>query len=696
MGPELVKPHHLGRRAVIYVRQSTPHQVLTNQESLRLQYALKQHARELGWHEADIDVIDADLGLSGAAAAHRQGFKDLVARVTLGEVGLILSTEVTRLARNCSDWYPLLDVCGHCQCLIADRDGVYDAGSANGRLLLGLKGTISELELHTLRSRLTAGLLAKAARGELALQLPIGLVRDASGVVTKDPDQEIQARTALVFATFLGVRTAMATVRALQARGLTLPRRDRHGDIRWRPATLMAVVGMLRNPAYAGTFVYGRSRLKPSATLGAQPVRLLRPSEGWRFVVKDKYPAYIDIATYEKIQAMLDSNRADYMRTKGRGIPRDGAALLHGIVWCGECGHKMAVRYKGGSQYVCNHLHQQHAAPVCQCLRAAAIDARVAAAFLEAVAPAEIEAWSRARKAQRQADEAFQRAEAQQVERLRYQAALAERQFNRVDPDNRLVAAELERRWEVALSELRQAEVVLARRGAAVASTRPDTIDPRLRAKVVSLGQRLPGLWADPKVSRAHRKALLRCLIDKVVLRRRARDQVAVRIVWRGGAVSEFEVTMPVNTLTSLSRYAEMEARVLDLAQTGIEDDMIAHTLTAEGHHSAQHGTALLPSTVRHIRLQHGLKRVPVQTRWPRVPGWLTVTSIAARLQLPEKWLRDRLRAGAIQTVREPSGRYLFPDSEGTLEALRQLRARAVKQVDLMPSRLQHQEHHHV
>ena len=222
MGSELVKPHHLGRRAVIYVRQSTPHQVLTNQESLRLQYALRQRARELGWREADIDVIDADLGLSGGTAAHRQGFKEMVARVTLGEVGLILSTEVTRLARNCSDWYPLLDVCGHRQRLIADRDGVYDAGSANGRLLLGLKGTISELELHTLRGRLTAGLLAKAARGELALQLPVGLVRDASGVVGKDPDQEIQARIALVFATFLEVRTAMAVMRALQARGLSL------------------------------------------------------------------------------------------------------------------------------------------------------------------------------------------------------------------------------------------------------------------------------------------------------------------------------------------------------------------------------------------------------------------------------------------------------------------------------------------
>src|SRR5215212_2572232 len=288
-------PRHLCRKAVIYIRQSTPHQVLSNQESLRLQYALRQRARDLGWN-------DADLGQSGAAVEHRHGFKDLIARVTLGEVGLILSYEVTRLARNCSDWYPLLDLCGYRRCLIGDRDGVYDAGSANGRLLLGLKGTISEVELHTLRGRLTAGLLAKAARGELALQLPIGLVRDASGVVTKDPDQEIQVRVALVFATFLEVRTAMAVMRTLQARGLTLPRRDRHGDVRWRPATLPAIVGMLKNPAYAGMFAYGRTRSGPPVVRSGRPAQLPRPREGWKFVVKDKYPAYIDVKTFEKIQ----------------------------------------------------------------------------------------------------------------------------------------------------------------------------------------------------------------------------------------------------------------------------------------------------------------------------------------------------------------------------------------------------------
>ena len=237
MKSELVAPGHLARKAVVYIRQSTPHQVVSNQESLRLQYALRQRARELGWHEADIDVIDADLGRSGASATQRSGFKELVGRVGLSEVGLILSIDVTRLARNCSDWYPLLDICGLRGCLIADRDGVYDPGTPNGRLLLGLKGSISELELHTIRSRLTAGLLAKAERGELALMLPIGLVRDLSGVVVKDPDTSVQDRLGLIFQLFLKFHSIAKVMRVLNERSLELPRRDRHGDLRWARAT---------------------------------------------------------------------------------------------------------------------------------------------------------------------------------------------------------------------------------------------------------------------------------------------------------------------------------------------------------------------------------------------------------------------------------------------------------------------------
>src|SRR5215210_5461861 len=318
MASELVKPHHLQRRAVIYVRQSTPHQVLTNQESLRLQYALQGRARALGWHEADIEVIDSDLGTSGAASDHRRGFKDLVARVTLGEVGLILSIDVTRLARNCSDWYPLLDVCGHRECLIADRDGVYDPGTPNGRLLLGLKGTISELELHTIRSRLTAGLLAKAERGELSLSLPVGLTRVSGDLVVKDADVEVQERLRLVFQSFLRLRTAAKVMRMFNAQGLDLPRRDRHGDLRWTRASVSAVIAILKNPAYAGAFVYGRRQASAVTSRTGRAMKRPRPMQEWRFVVKDRYPAYIDWATYEKIRSILSDNRAEYMRNKTR------------------------------------------------------------------------------------------------------------------------------------------------------------------------------------------------------------------------------------------------------------------------------------------------------------------------------------------------------------------------------------------
>src|SRR3978361_2181136 len=241
MTSDLVTARHLCRKAVIYIRQSTPHQVITNQESLRLQYALRQRAGDLGWDAGNIELVDADLGLSGATMTHREGFKDVIARVTLGEIGIILSYEVTRLARNCSDWYPLLDLCGYQHCLIGDRDGGYDPGSANGRLLLGLKGTISEVELHTLRGRLTAGLLSKAERGDLALALPVGLVRSAQGVVSKDPDRAVQGCLELVFSRFLEQRSAGKVLNSLRARGLKLPRHEPGGEVSWTCPTAGAV-----------------------------------------------------------------------------------------------------------------------------------------------------------------------------------------------------------------------------------------------------------------------------------------------------------------------------------------------------------------------------------------------------------------------------------------------------------------------
>lgn len=347
---ELITPRHLARRAIIYVRQSSPHQVLSNQESLRLQYALKQRALSLGWRSEDIEIIDADLGLTGASAQHREGFKELVSKVTLGQAGIILSSEVTRLSRNCSDWYPLLDLCGYKDCLIADRDGIYDPASPNGRLLLGLKGQISELELHTIRARLTAGLLNKAERGELALTLPVGLVRDASGQVRKDPNREVQERLDLVFSTFLQLKSASKVLRSFNEQELGLPRYDRFGDVVWKKPRVAALLAILKNPAYAGAFVYGRTRTTREASGEASLTRL--PMAEWKICVKDKYPAYVSWETFEKIQAQLHDNYAEYTSTHARGVPRSGAALLHGIVCCGECGHQMVVQYKGSPRYI--------------------------------------------------------------------------------------------------------------------------------------------------------------------------------------------------------------------------------------------------------------------------------------------------------------------------------------------------------
>ena len=694
MRSELVKPTHLARKAVVYIRQSTPHQIVSNQESLRLQYALQQRARELGWHEADIDVIDADLGLSGASAAQRSGFKELVGRVGLSEIGLILSIDVTRLARNCSDWYPLLDICGLRGCLIADRDGVYDPGSANGRLLLGLKGTISELELHTIRSRLTAGLLAKAARGELALMLPTGLVRDPSGIVVKEPNIEVQQRLGLVFQTFLKFRTVAKVMRVLNERSLDLPRRDRHGDLRWARATVSAVSRILQNPAYAGAFVYGRTRPRRVTGDGGSPGKMPRPVEDWLIVVKDRYPAYIDWTAYEKIRSIIRDNRAEYMQAKTRGTPRDGDLLLHGIAWCARCGHKMYVRYKGGGEYVCNHLRSHVGLPACQHIRALQVDAAVADAFLAALAPAELDALSRAGRARRQIETALRSGAERQLERKRYAATLAERQFNRVDPDNRLVAGELERRWEEALNEVRAAEEALAQQSAPqpLAQT---IIGKALNSKIVVLAGRLPQIWADPATSDGQRKALLRCLVEKVVLDRGERDVARVRIVWRGGAVSELEVKMRVNAVTRLARGAEMRERLLDLARAGLPDDEIAAILTAEGHRSPNCPQKVLPVTVQRIRLGAGIKVTAQRTRWDHDSSLISATQLAAKLDIPVNWLYVQIRQQRLLMDRQPSGAYLFENTTSVIDGVRNLRNHAVSHLDLRICQSHEEGHQH-
>jgi DNA invertase Pin-like site-specific DNA recombinase len=679
---ELITPAHLARKAIIYIRQSTPQQVLTNQESTRLQYALKQRALELGWPSEDIEVIDADLGLRGASATHREGFQELVAKVTLGQVGLILSFDVTRLARNCSDWYPLLDVCGYRHCLIADHNNIYDPATFDGRMLLGLKGQMSELELYTIRARMTAGLLNKAQRGELALQLPVGLVRDSLGQVVKNPNLEVQQRLELVFNTFLRLKTAGKVVGHFNEQSLRIPRRDRFGDVSWKRPTVAAILDILKNPAYAGAFVYGRTRTLRDAADKARQKRL--PVEQWRIRVNDKYPAYISWETFQKIQAMIEDNYAEYEHNKSRGIPRAGAALLHGLVYCGECGHKMMVQYKGGNQYLCNALRQQYQVPVCQRIPGDPIDAQVIDAFFQALSPLELDLYERVLATQQEADEKIDQAHRQQLERLHYQVALAERQFNRVDPDNRLVAAELEKRWEAALRELKQAEERYAPEQHK--QVNPIALPPELKEAFNAIGQKLPQIWQQDTLSREQKKAFLRCLIDKVVIHRVAADRVQTRIVWRGGDTTIFVVPVPVGSFVDLSAAAEMEQIILDLYQQGQTDEEIAAQLTALGCRSPMRTDRVLPSTVRNIRLKHGLFLVRSQSHPRQIPGYLTLTQVARALEVKPHWLYHQINKGCIQIDKDgQTGLYLFPDSPDTLALLRRFQAGECKEICFSP-----------
>jgi DNA invertase Pin-like site-specific DNA recombinase len=676
---ECIPPSHLSRLAVVYIRQSSPHQVSTNQESLKLQYNLASRAHGYGWPPDRVRVIDADLGRSGRTAESRPGFQELVTLVTLEQVGVLFAYDVTRLARNCTDWYQLLDLCGLRGCLVGDQDGVYDPATPNGRLILGLKGLISELELHTLRRRMTDGLLNKARRGELALPLPVGLARDALGQVHKHPDQEVQSRIDLVFATFLRVRAVSQVVRWFNQRGLRLPRRDRFGDVVWRPATIDGVGSILKNPAYAGAFVYGRTRT--TSRPGASPPTVKRlPPEEWAIRIPDKYPAYIPWETFERVQAMLHDNRSDYQRRHSRGVPRGGRALLHGLVYCGQCGHKMVVSYKSWPRYTCCYLRNKYrAVRDCQFVPADPIDRFIVQAFLEALAPAELDLYARALDAIRQEEEQVQHARRQELERLRYQARLAERQFNQADPDNRLVAAELERRWEMALRELQAAEEGHQREQRQCRA--PAELEATTRQALADVGKTIPEWWRQDLLSVQQKKALLRCLIDKVVVRRSAPDTVDLRIVWKGGDTSTAELPIPVGSWGKLASAGAMRQAIEDLARQGKSDQEIAEQLTRQGYRSPRR-LALTAATIRSIRFRFGVAVQRSRRCRRRVPGYLTVPQVARKLKIAPSWIYERIQGGVIKVKKDLERRlYLFPDNPATVAAFRQLLAGKLQKV---------------
>ena len=528
---------HRRRRAVVYVRQSSPAQVAANVESAARQYALRERALGLGWPATAISVVDEDTGRSGASSAGRLGFKELVAEVGLGQVGLVLALEVSRLARCSADWHQLLDLCALTGTLIADQDGVYSPAEFNDRLLLGLKGTMSEGELHLIRTRLDGGLRNKAERGELRLHLPVGLDRDERGQIVLSADEQVRAAIGRVFSLWRRLGSARQVFAELVAEGERLPRR-RLGErrIRWASPTYAAVRDFLTNPAYAGAFAFGRTReekrLGPDGQLRVGVVEL--PFEEWAVCLPDHHPGYVSWEEYLATRERLRANTRP--RGEGGGAAREGPALLQGLLRCGRCGRRMQVSYSGKDgrtpRYLCTRARDFHGAEAaCQALGGRRLDRAVVEAFLEAVSPAAVGACASAiveLEAQHEERLAGQRLA---LERVEYEAERARRQYDACEPENRLVARTLERAYELALAEVEREQRALV----SLEHARPEPLSGQERQMLARLARDLPRLWQATTTSDRERKELLRTLLcDVSVSLHRPEGCAEVELSWEG------------------------------------------------------------------------------------------------------------------------------------------------------------------
>jgi excisionase family DNA binding protein len=637
---------HLRRRAVVYVRQSTMTQVERNPESRARQYALRQRAIDLGWPAASVSVVDEDLGRSGASTDGRFGFKELVAEVGLGQVGLILALETSRLARSSADWHQLLDLCALTGSLIADQDGIYSPGNFNDRLLLGLKGTMSEAELHLIRARLDGGLRNKAQRGELEQNLPVGLDRDEDGRTVLAADEQVRHAIGRVFELWRRIGSARQVVAVLRDEDQRIPRRS-VGDrrVRWVPATYGSVHGLLTNPAYAGAFVWGRTSQKKQLDLSGRVRRRTvdLPIEQWSVCLPEHHPGYV---TWDEYLATRERLRAN-VRPKGEGggAARGGAALLQGIVRCGRCGRRMQVAYSGNKgnvpRYACVRAHQMHGTDrACQSLGALRLEKAVTAAFLEAITPAGLRASAEAVCELERQHEDRLTGQRLAVERAEFETGRTQRQFDACEPENRLVARTLESRLEAALAELDRERRKLAE----LETRRPEPLTPAERQALTRLVRDLPRLWAAESTTARDRKELLRTLISEVIVTVEQEPRRAeVQIMWEGGARSELTVALNTRGPES-NRTDEDTIELVRKLATHTTDQQIAAILNKQGRRT---GTGLVfnEPRVRSLRTKFG---IPAAAAADPDSGLFTVAQAATELGVAHTTIYRWLRAGML------------------------------------------------
>ena len=652
---ERITTAHRAKLAYVYVRQSSPGQVRHHQESTELQYRLVERVVLLGWPRERVQVIDDDLGKSGASSDERFGFQRLIAEVGLNKAGLVISLDASRLARNNRDWHQLLELCSVFGVLIADGERLYDPGVYHDRLLLGLSGIMSEAELHQIRMRLHQGERQKAARGDLRLPLPAGLTHSREGGVILTPDEEVQERLRLVFTKFRELRSAKAVMRYLRRAGLVLPVRPIQGpaphEIIWRPADSAKVIHILKNPAYAGAYVYGRRRQNP---IRQQPgnrriATVTVALEDWSVCLRDAHPAYIDWEEFMANQRQLADNLNRY--EAGRpGVPRKGSALLQGIVSCGRCGRRMCLRYSGPQGnypvYMCAADHSADGRPRCQEVRALRVDAEVERLLLVALRPDQIALAIAALGEIEQESLVLERQWTLKRERARFEADRARRQYDTVEPENRLVARSLERLWE---EKLRRAEDVEREHDAwqreqAILITEAD------RADILALGENVPLIWHAGTTTSADRKQIVRLVISDVFVdQKRERGRVWIKIIWQTGATSEHWLQRRVQSYAHHADPDQLQSRIRELNASNKMDAEIAIILNAEGFCSA-HGPAFKGETIHLLRKRWHIPTVKINgstvnpLRWP--DGTYSVQGAAEVLGITSQTIFDWLRKG--------------------------------------------------
>lgn len=684
---EKIETHHWERLAVVYVRQSTGQQVLEHRESTALQYGLRERAISWGWPGERVLVIDEDQGQTGTSAAGRMGFQRLLAEVGLNHVGLILGIEMSRLARCCKDWYQLLELCAVFQTLLADQDGLYDPRQYNDRLLLGLKGTLSEAEVHLLRQRMSQGRLNKARRGELFNHPPIGYVRLPSGQLAKDPDEQVQTVVQMIFAQFEQLGSINALLCYLVRHAIRLPIRalsgPQCGQLEWHRPNRQTLRNLLHHPIYAGAYTWGRREVDGRRKIPGRPGtgRTVVAPEQCLVFLKDRCPAYITWDQYEKNRRTMADNQ---LRGERRGPAREGEALLGGLLRCGHCGCRMMVQYSGhisragdkysDVHYVCRRHAVDYGSAACQTLVGWVLDAFVTERVLRVLEPASLElsltAAGQIEQERKQLDRHWQ----QRIERAQYAVDRAARQYHAVEPENRLVARELERQWEHHLLALQQLQEEYRR----FQAQQPSTLTEAQRQTIRGLSSSIGTLWHAPGTSPADRKMILRHLLERVTVTAPADTQhMDVTLQWAGGFVSAHQLLRPVARYEQLDNYEALLTRIVELHGQNQTCTHIAEQLNQEGYRPPKRRATFNATMVqqllsRKIRIgprARALEACPLaEDEW-----WLS--DLSRHLQIPKPTLHVWVYRGRVHARKLPGVQgswIIWADSE-ELDRLRRL-----------------------